>query len=101
MGPEPGTSCCLARRKLVVGILAVLPEEECGVSNTEIAEFIRFDLKTPKGTPVISFRYCPWCGTERALGTETRITEHIADVEELELEDESNDADTQAWEDDE
>jgi len=104
--PEPRTTCCLARRKLVVGILAVLPEEQCGVSDFEITEFMRFDLKTPAGTPVISFRYCPWCGVERTLGTETRLTEHVADVEEVEEDADSgeswrgDDYDTEAWKED-
>jgi hypothetical protein len=100
--PEAKKTCCPARRKFVVGILATLPEEQCGVPDTEVAEFIRFDLMAPGETPVISFRYCPWCGTERTLGSETRITMHVADQE---LEDEndewSSDVDTEAWEDDE
>jgi len=91
-------TCCLARRKIVVGILQVLPEEQCGVSELEVLEFMRFDLRTPAGTPVVSFRYCPWCGTERTLDTEFRVTEHVGNIEEVDEDDE--DDEDEPWKDD-
>lgn len=95
-------TCCLARQKIVVGILKVLDKEDCGVDDLDIAEFVRFDLKSPLGTPVISFRYCPWCGTPRVIGTETRVTEHISNIEEVDEDEDdwSSDVDTEAWKDD-
>ncbi len=63
------------RRKVVVGILGVLPEEQCGVPDSELADFMRFDLQTPDGKPVLAFRYCPWCGTVRSAEAEVRIVD--------------------------
>lgn len=73
-GPLPPT-CCPMRRKVVVGILAVLPETQCGVGDSELADFLRFDLETPGGKPVLAFRFCPWCGAARAPDAETRIVD--------------------------
>ena len=70
----PGT-CCALRRKLLVGILRVLTEEECGVGDAELADVMRFDLSSPTGKPVIAFRYCPWCGKPRDERGETRIVD--------------------------
>ena len=74
-GPGPGSTCCLMRRKVVVGILGVLPEEQCGVPDSELADFMRFDLQTPDGKPVLAFRYCPWCGAARGPEAELRIVD--------------------------
>ena len=84
--PEPShkETCCQMRRKVVVGILAVVPEETCGISDIDMGPFIRFDIKSPTGSPVIAFLYCPWCGKQRGENTEARITQHVADLEENE-----------------
>lgn len=58
-----------------MGILRVLSEEECGVPESELADVVRFDLSAPSGKPVISFRFCPWCGTPRDPTQETRIVD--------------------------
>ena len=71
----PPSTCCSMRRKVVVGILGVLPEEQCGVSDTELADFMRFDLNTPDNKPVLAFRFCPWCGAARAPDGEVRIVD--------------------------
>lgn len=79
--PQPVT-CCPIRRKVVVGILSVLPEEACGVPDSELADVIRFDLASPAGRPVIAFRYCPWCGKPRGAEDELRIVDiHIQPAE--------------------
>jgi hypothetical protein len=75
-GPPTPPSCCLMRRKVVVGILAVLAEAQCGVADAELADFLRFDLEAPGGKPVLAFRFCPWCGTARAPDAETRIVDY-------------------------
>ncbi len=68
-------SCCAMRRKVIVGILAVLPEAQCGVPDAELADYLRFDLDAPTGKPVLAFRFCPWCGERRGPGTEHRIVD--------------------------
>lgn len=73
-GPEP-RSCCPIRRKVLVGILSVLPEEACGVPDSELADVVRFDLQSGSGRPVIAFRYCPWCGKARGPEDELRIVD--------------------------
>lgn len=73
--PPVGATCCLLRRKILVGILRVLSEEECGVPESELADVLRFDLASPQGRPVLAFRFCPWCGKERDLAGETRIVD--------------------------
>jgi hypothetical protein len=76
IGPEAAPrTCCPMRRKVVVGILGVLPEQQCGVGDAELADFLRFDLQTPDGKPVLAFRYCPWCGAARGPDTEFRIVD--------------------------
>lgn len=70
----PGTSCCAIRRKVVVGVLAILPEADCGVSDAELVDFMRFDVRSPGGPPVLAVRHCPWCGALRTPGTEERVT---------------------------
>lgn len=67
-------TCCPYRRKIVIGILAVLPEEVCGVKDSELADVVTFD-KSRNGNPIIEVRYCPWCGKPREPGSEARITD--------------------------
>lgn|GEM_PF-3308088 len=73
---EHGT-CCRIRRKVVVGIIAVLPEDQCGVSDAELADVLDFKVKARSGKPVIAFRFCPWCGTPFKEGSERRITDAV------------------------
>ena len=61
------------RRKVIVGIAGILPTEACGIPDSELADFMMFDLTSPGGKPVIGFKYCPWCGKQRT--GEYRITE--------------------------
>lgn len=73
---EPGkTTCCLYRRKILVGVMSVLPEEVCGVPDSELADVLEFGAESPTGHPVLAFRYCPWCGKPYTRGSETRITD--------------------------
>ena len=72
---EPPRSCCAIRRKVLVGILKVLPEDACGVPDSELADVMRFDLQTPSGKPVLAFKFCPWCGARRDPNGEARITD--------------------------
>jgi len=71
---EPQT-CCVYRRKILVGIQAVLPESVCGVADSHLADLLRFDIDLPTGHPVLAFRFCPWCGKARDLEGETRVTD--------------------------
>ena len=73
--PEPVETCCLYRRKVLVGILKVLTLEECGVPDAELADLMRFDLDSPTGKAVLAFRYCPWCGVARDPDGEIRIVD--------------------------
>lgn len=75
---EELTSCCAYRRKILVGILRVLTEEECGVPDSELADVILFDASSPSGKMVLAFRYCPWCGKPRDEASESRITDVLA-----------------------
>lgn len=67
-------TCCPLRRKLVMGILLILTEEACGVSDTELMDVTVFDPEGLQG-PTVHLRFCPWCGKPRVPGSETRITE--------------------------
>lgn len=53
--------CCSMRKKIALTPYS-LPEEVCGVSDAEVADFLIFDMKSPNGRPVLTFRFCPWCG---------------------------------------
>ena len=68
-------TCCPMRRKIMVGILKVFSEEECGISDSELADVMRFDLQSPTGKPVLAFRYCPWCGQPRDQAGESRVVD--------------------------
>lgn len=59
--PEPPVVCCPMRKKIVLTPYS-LPENVCGVSDAEVADFLIFDMKSPSGRPVLTFRFCPWCG---------------------------------------
>lgn len=72
-GDEQPVTCCLLRRKILVGILRVLSEDECGVPDSELADVLRFDLASADGKPVLGFMFCPWCGQPRDQQGETRI----------------------------
>ena len=54
-------ACCRLRQKIIVNGFFTLPEETCGIPDSEIADVLTFD-KSPRGRPVVAFRYCPWCG---------------------------------------
>lgn len=71
-------SCCEMRRKVVIGIFKILPEAECGVPDSVMADYHDFDLRSPAGVPVaaaLRVRFCPWCGTKREPHHESRTTE--------------------------
>ncbi len=67
-------NCCLLRRKIVIGILAIQPEDVCGVPDTELVNVLDFMTQTPEGKQVIAIQFCPWCGKPRRPNSETRIT---------------------------
>lgn len=76
---KPPTTCCEMRRKAVVFLGPVLPEEVCGIPDSILADFMRFDIDAPVGPdgkqkPVIGFRFCPWCGKLYTANSETRLT---------------------------
>lgn len=70
-----GPTCCSIRRKVMVAIVAVLPEEQCGVPDSELADVMRFDLGAPTGKPILGFLFCPWCGKPHQAGDERRVTD--------------------------
>ena len=72
---QEADSCCPYRRKIVVGILKVMSEEECGIGDADLADIMRFDLAGLDGKPVLAFQFCPWCGKPRDPGGETRVTD--------------------------
>lgn len=63
---------CNMRKKVALGILGVLPEEICGVSDSDLADFMSFDKSGPNGEPVLALRFCPWCS--HPIAKEERIT---------------------------
>ncbi len=69
------TSCCQARQKIIVSVSKVVPESECGIPDSILADYINHGTDSPGGKPVLTFQYCPWCGTERDPDGETRVTE--------------------------
>lgn len=73
--PQEPKTCCQMRRKVIVAVVGCLPEDQCGVPDSVLADFMRFDLSVPSGKPVISFKFCPWCSKERTYDTEARITD--------------------------
>ena len=83
---EEKASCCQTRNKVIVGIFDVLSQEDCGIYDQELADFMLFDVTTPEGKPVIMFKYCPWCGTEIDM---KNMKLNITDVKEEQDEGES------------
>jgi len=79
---------CNMRKKIALGILGVLPEEVCGVSDSALADFMSFDSSGPNGEPVLRLRFCPWCSN--VIEKEERIT-HV----EFQTEDEEEER--EAW----
>lgn len=66
-------SCCLARRKIVIGIIGVLPEETCGVPDSVLADFLDW-ADQPSGKSLLRAAYCCWCGARQTPDSESRIT---------------------------
>jgi hypothetical protein len=52
---------CNLRKKVILGILGVVPQELCGISDIELADYMSFDKSGAHGEPVLALRYCPWC----------------------------------------
>jgi len=72
------TTCCKLRRKIVLGIVTVLPDEICGISEADMADVLLFDETSPGGKPIIFVPYCAWCGAKRIPGeSESRVTEAV------------------------
>ena len=76
-----GESCCPWRRKITLFLGPILPEEACGVSDSVLADVMRFDLDGPPRTDgqagtkgVIGFRFCPWCGKRFTSASEVRLS---------------------------
>lgn len=72
-------TCCQMRKKMTVFLGPYLTVEQCGIPDTILADFMRFDVDpvvAPDGTkkPVIAFRFCPWCGAPYTDKSETRTT---------------------------
>lgn len=84
MSDQPCACACNIRKKVAVGILGVLPEDACGIPDSALADYMRFDLAGPNGEPVLAFRFCPWCSLP--IQKEERITHVEFDVEEDERE---------------
>jgi hypothetical protein len=74
--------CCLMRKKVMAAPL-VLTEKFCGVPDTVLADFVRFDLpNTPVDTngrpvPVIKWAFCAWCGHRLSDSEPVRIAPPI------------------------
>ena len=68
-------TCCVYRRKVLVTVHAVLPESACGVSDSVLADMLRFDLDVPSGRPVLAFKFCPWCGAPYTPSSEIRLSD--------------------------
>jgi hypothetical protein len=77
--PVPKT-CCDMRRKMVIFLGPYLSEQECGVPDSMLADFMRFDLTAPplpngKSRAVIGFKFCCWCGKRFEQASEVRISD--------------------------
>lgn len=73
-------TCCLMRRKVIIGVFKVLSAEESGVPDVEEAPYIDFDYTSPLGVPVkraYKFAFCPWCGKKRDDTQERRTHETL------------------------
>lgn len=71
--PPPGpVNCCQMRRKVVIGLIAILPESECGIPDSVMSDFLDFEQKAA-GQSMIQVAYCAWCGARRGKNHEKRI----------------------------
>jgi hypothetical protein len=52
-------ACCKMRKKVLVQ-MSVFPESDCGIHDSEMADFMTFDQFL--GKPSVAFKFCPWCG---------------------------------------
>lgn len=77
MSENEKKTCCLMRRKILIGIIAVLTEEQCGVSDAQLADVVDWGKATPSGKPVIAVKFCPWCGTPRTDDIEAVIVDPV------------------------
>ena len=63
---DPGrcteTTQCKLRRKIALTPFNI-PEEHCGVKDSEVADIATF-AKSPLGRDVVIFSFCPWCGAK-------------------------------------
>lgn len=57
--------CCPLRAKILLQPLC-LTEEACGVADSEMVDVMTFE-KSTNGRPVITFKFCPWCGKKWEL----------------------------------
>lgn len=88
--PAPATRkpgmCCPMRVKIALAP-TVLTEEQCGVADVAMTDFMRFDLdmKRPDGSPcpVLQVKFCPWCGASLPItGTFRVVTYHDPQADE-------------------
>jgi len=71
------------RKKVGLGIAKIYTEDECGVSDSVMADFHDFAYSSPAQVPVsasLHIRFCPWCGAERQAGEKRRVIEVIRDI---------------------
>lgn len=81
--PEPTPDvCCPMRIKVIVAVIGSVSQERCGIPDSEMAPFIRFDMQAPArpdGQPnkkaVIQFKYCPWCGKAYPPNARLRVVD--------------------------
>lgn len=77
---SPYCAPCDMRKKILIGVFAVLPESDCGVPESVLADFIDFDMNVPSGKPVVRVRFCSWCGKLVQKDT-TRKTDLVKEPE--------------------
>lgn len=53
----------------------VLSEEESGVPDSELVDFMIFEQKSPNGRPILAVKFCPWCGQKKADNGTLRVSE--------------------------
>lgn len=61
-GDQP-SYCCAMRARFVIGIIAEIQDVPVP---TDAVDFIDFDVKSPDGRPVLTIKYCPFCGKAAA-----------------------------------
>lgn len=63
-GPTKCTATeeCVMRRKIALTPFNI-PEEFCGVKDSEVADIATFTT-SPLGRPMVIFNFCPWCGAK-------------------------------------